>query len=164
MLYLLQNLLYKMSVELTFEKFSAQVIPLWEKFSKASFLVISYSKLSTQLTFEKLCVPVLPSLHFLCGPVYVRVSASVMCLMCYVSLRVCTTRGQKSLMCYVTFEWVTPHINESRHIQRSHVTHNWVTSHIKESRNTLITARMNESRHTFMNHVTFKCINESCDK
>ena len=41
------------------------------------------------------------------------------------------------------YEWVTSHMNESRHIWMSHVTHEWVTSH------------MNKSRHIWTSHVTY---------
>jgi len=37
-------------------------------------------------------------------------------------------------MWYVAYEWVTSHMNESRHMSTSHVTYEWVTSHIHESR------------------------------
>jgi len=47
-------------------------------------------------------------------------------------------------------EWVTSHMNESRHIWTSHVTYERVTSH------------MNESRHIWTSHVTYEWATESC--
>ena len=49
-------------------------------------------------------------------------------------------------MDHVTYQWVTSHINGSRHISISHVTYWRVTSHI------------NESRHISMSHVTYQSV------
>jgi len=103
------------------------------------------------------CIHLYVYLHFLC------MNEGGVCIDIHVRIYLCIYIFYISVR-HITYKWVTPCMNTSRHIWTSHVTYEQVTSRMNKSRHIWtshvtyeqVTSHMNKSRHIWTSHVTYE--------